>query len=96
MSKHTPQGTFYTTDDLIRMAQLNQFGRYSTVLGRALVRLRQYEVENQQLKDALSQLMEQEGETIEEVYQGDNATLNVTEVDTTDENSHLLGGDLHY
>lgn len=56
MSKHTPSGAVYSTDDLIRMAHMDYFGQYNGVVGRALVRLKQLEQENKVLRERLAQL----------------------------------------
>lgn len=54
MAKHQPGGAFYSTDDLLKMAQLGHFGNYSPVIYRALVRLKKLEVENTDLKATVS------------------------------------------
>lgn len=56
MARHTNGGAFYSTDDLIRMARLGNFGQFSNVAGRAFVRLRQLEVENQELRQRVTEL----------------------------------------
>lgn len=54
MAQHTPAGARYTTNDLIRMAQMEYFGQYSTVVGRALTKLAALEVENKQLRERVA------------------------------------------
>ena len=56
MAKHTAGGAFYSTEDLIRMAQLNQFGQMSNVAGRAFAQLRRLEVENSELRQRVIEL----------------------------------------
>jgi hypothetical protein len=56
MAKHTAGGAFYSTEDLIRMATLGQFGQMSNVAGRAFTRLRQLEVENAELRQRVVEL----------------------------------------
>lgn len=56
MSVHSPAGAKYTTADLIRMAQMEYFGQYSAVVGRALVKLSVLEVENREIKEKLAEL----------------------------------------
>ena len=54
--KYTAQGAFYTTEDLIRMCQLESFGQHSGMIGRALIKLKLLEEENKQLKEVVKQL----------------------------------------
>lgn len=54
MAQHTPAGARYTTPDLIRMAQMEYFGQYSAVVGRALTKLAVLEAENKQLREKLA------------------------------------------
>lgn len=54
MAQHTPAGALYTTNDLIRMAQMEYFGQYSAVVGRALTKLAALEAENKQLREKIS------------------------------------------
>jgi len=56
MSKHTPEGAIYSTDDLIRMANMDYFGQYNAVVGRAFMRLKHLEQENKILRERLAQL----------------------------------------
>ena len=56
MSTHTPDGAKYTTADLIRMAQMEYFGQYSMVVGRALSKLLALEAENKLLREKVIQL----------------------------------------
>ncbi len=56
MSLHTPAGAIYTTKDLIRMAQMEYFGQYSAVVGRALTKLALLEEENKKLKAKLADI----------------------------------------
>lgn len=56
MARHTNGGAFYSTDDLIRMARLGNFGQMSNVAGRAFARLRQLEVENAELRQRVTEL----------------------------------------
>ena len=46
-------GKFYSTDDLIKMGQLGNYGSYSPVVTRALIRLKQLEEDNKQLKETI-------------------------------------------
>jgi len=56
MSRHSPAGAVYTTQDLVRMAQMEYFGQYSAVVGRALVKLAALEVENKKLRERLAEI----------------------------------------
>jgi hypothetical protein len=56
MATHTPAGASYTTQDLIRMAQMEYFGQYSAVVGRALTKLAMMEVENKNLRERVAEL----------------------------------------
>lgn len=56
MSVHTPAGANYTTVDLIRMAQMEYFGKYSPLVGRALTKLAILENENRELREKLEEL----------------------------------------
>ena len=47
-------GISYSTDDLIKLAQLGNFGTYSPVIARALMKLKIVEVENKELKEIIS------------------------------------------
>lgn len=53
MARHGPGGAFYSTDDLIKMARLDQFGVYSPVICRALLKLKQTEDENAKLIETI-------------------------------------------
>jgi hypothetical protein len=70
MSVHTPTGAKYTTADLIRMAQLEYFGQYSGVVGRALMKLAYLENENKELREKLEGLTkspEPQGQVINKI-----------------------------
>ena len=54
MAQHRRGGAFYSTDDLIKMAQLGNFGNYSPVILRALARLKGLENEVRELRNAIS------------------------------------------
>lgn len=56
MALHTPAGAAYTTQDLIRMAQMEYFGQYSAVVGRALTKLAALEAENKKLRERIAEL----------------------------------------
>jgi hypothetical protein len=56
MALHTPGGAVYTTQDLIRMAQMEYFGQYSAVVGRAMSKLAFLEAENKKLKEDMAKL----------------------------------------
>jgi regulator of replication initiation timing len=56
MSRHSPAGAVYTTQDLVRMAQMEYFGQYSAVVGRALVKLAALEAENKKLRERLAEI----------------------------------------
>lgn len=54
MAQHTSSGAMYSTSDLIRMAQMEYFGQYSAVVGRAMMRLAFLEAENKKLREKVS------------------------------------------
>jgi len=56
MALHTPAGAAYTTQDLVRMAQMEYFGQYSAVVGRAMVKLAALEAENKKLRERVAEL----------------------------------------
>jgi hypothetical protein len=56
MARHGENGAFYTTDDLIRMARLENFGQFSAMLERVFVKYKQLDAENKQLKTLAKQL----------------------------------------
>lgn len=89
MAKHTPQGTMYTTDDLIRMARMGNFGsQYSLMIARALQKLKYYEQENKRLRDVIVSL--EESQALAQ-YDGSNLYANVEEVVVDDESLNEEG-----
>lgn len=56
MAKPTQGGAMYSTDDLIRMATLGQFGNMSMMVARAMTRLKELELENAQLYERVQEL----------------------------------------
>jgi len=72
MARNGETGSFYTTDDLIRMSRLESFGQYSSMLERVFIKFKIYEAENKQLKTLVTQLKEElearaEGQTVEKL-----------------------------
>jgi hypothetical protein len=72
MARNGETGSFYTTDDLIRMSRLESFGQYSSMLERVFIKFKIYEAENKQLKTLVTQLKEElearaEGHTVEKL-----------------------------
>lgn len=59
MARHGENGAFYTTDDLIRMARLENFGQFSAMLERVFVKYKQLDAENKQLKTLVGQLKDE-------------------------------------
>lgn len=72
MAKNRLGGAFYSTDDLLKMAQLGNFGNYSPVLYRALTRLKNLEIENSNLKETISSY--EKIDEIKEVYENYECT----------------------
>lgn len=72
-------GKFYTTDDLIKMGQLGNYGNYSLVVTRALIRLKQLELENKELKSILESYQKIDG--IKESYE--NGEIGLTDLENT-------------
>lgn len=72
-------GKFYTTDDLIKMGQLGNYGNYSPVVTRALIKLKQLEDENKELKSIIESYQNIDG--IKDKFDGESLTIN--ELDST-------------
>ena len=73
MARNGETGSFYTTDDLIRMSRLESFGQYSAMLERVFIKFKNYEAENKHLKTLVMQLKEElearaEGQTVEKLF----------------------------
>jgi hypothetical protein len=71
------EGKFYTTEDLIKMAQLGNFGNFSPMLARAMIKLKNLEIENTQLKSTIESY--QKIDAIKDNDDGDH-TLSITDL----------------
>ena len=72
-------GKFYTTDDLIKMGQMGHFGNYSPVVTRALLKLKNLELENQTLRETIESY--QKIDLIKENYDEDSHTVSMNDME---------------
>lgn len=80
MARHVPGGSFYTTDDLLRFASMNNFGPMSPAVGRALLRLKRFEEEVPSLRQRIIEL-----ENIQTIADRAESQKDIEELNTSSE-----------